>query len=133
MLSVKVVNNGITQADRALREFSASVDDLRPFWRELGRDLAETIDARWPLRRRTGRLRRSLQWAGNRLGRFGVFEASPDKLTFGSSLFYSRFHQFGTKRHAARPLIHVDESRHGEQLAEWLRGRADAAGLEVQS
>ena len=125
--------DGITQADSSLRRFSSQVDDLRPFWRELGRDLADDAQRRWPLRRRTGRLRESLMWAGDRLGRGGISESSPDRLRFGSAIFYSRFHQHGTKRHAARPLIHVDESRHGEQLAEWLRGRADAAGLEVQS
>ena len=71
-------------------------------------------------------------WAGDRLGRGGVFfEASPDKLTFGTNLFYSRFHQYGTKRHAARPLIHVDADRHSSQLSSWLQARAAASGLEV--
>ena len=47
MLSVKV-NNGIAQSDSGLRKFADTVEDLTPFWRELGRGLAETIDARWP-------------------------------------------------------------------------------------
>ena len=59
----------------------------------------------------------------------GIFEASPDALRFGSAVFYSRFFQHGTKRHAARRLIHVDE--HGGQLASWLQRRAASAGLEV--
>ena len=131
MLRVQI--HGTAQADSGLRRFSSQIDDLQPFWRELGRDLADEAQARWPLRRRTGRLRRSLMWAGDRLGRGGVFEASPDKLTFGSSLFYSRFHQFGTKRHAARPLIHVDADRHADQLDSWLRARAEDSGLEVKT
>ena len=129
MLSVKV--DGITESDSSLRRFSASVEDLRPFWRELGERLADEAQRRWPLRRRTGRLRRSLVWAGDRLGPRGVFSSSPDQLTFGTNLFYSRFHQYGTKRHAARPLIHVDADRHSSQLSSWLRARAVMSGLEV--
>ena len=123
--------HGITESDNSLRRFEAASGDLRPFWRELGERLADEAQRRWPLRRRTGRLRRSLMWAGDRLGRGGVFEASPDKLTFGTNLFYSRFHQYGTKRHAARPLIHVDADRHSSQLSSWLQARAAASGLEV--
>ena len=132
MLSVKVVNNGITQADRALREFAA-VGDLRPFWAELGRGLADEAQRRWPLRRRTGKLRESLTWGGSGLRAGGIFESDPDRLRFGSAVFYGRFWQFGTKRQRARPLIHVDADQHSDQLAEWLRDRADEAGLEVQS
>ena len=36
MLRVKV--EGLSEGDRALRRFEAQVDDLRPFWRSLGRD-----------------------------------------------------------------------------------------------
>ena len=132
MLSVKV-NNGIPQADSGLRKFADTVEDLTPFWRELGRGLAETIDARWPLRRRTGRLRRSLTWAGDRLGRGGIFESSPDRLRFGSSLFYGRFAQYGTKRQRATPLIHVNPDQHADQLLRWLQARAAASGLEVNT
>ena len=131
---MKVDIRGVREADRALRRFAAQVDDLRPFWRELGRGLAETIDTRWPLRRRTGRLRKSLQWAGDRLGRGGIFESDPDRLRFGTAIFYSRFAQHGTKRQRATPLIHVDEPQHADQLSSWLRARAAAkAGLEVKA
>ena len=71
----------------ALRRFASGVDDLRPYWRLLGETLADEGQRRWPLRRRSGRLRESLVWAGGRLGKGGVFEASPDRLTFGSSIF----------------------------------------------
>ena len=130
MLSVKV-NNGIPQADSGLHKFADSVSDLRPFWAQLGERLADEAQRRWPLRRRTGRLRRSLTWAGDRLGRGGIFESSPDRLRFGSSLFYGRFAQYGTKRQRATPLIHVNADRHADQLDRWLRARAVKAGLEV--
>ena len=123
---------GIEKADAGLRALHDAADDLRPFWRELGARLADTAQARWPLRRRTGRLRKSLTWAGNRLGRGGVYEADADRLRFGSAIFYGRFFQHGTTRHAARPLIHVNEAQHGEQLGAWLRARAASSGLEVQ-
>ena len=127
MLRVKV--EGL--AEGALRRFSAQLADLRPFWRELGEHLADTAQSRWPLRRRSGRLRESLVWQGGKIGRRGVFEASPDLLRFGTSLFYSRFPQSGTKRQRQRTLIHVDAKAHSEQLTTWLQARAAASGLEV--
>ena len=131
MLSVKV--DGLAQSDSSLRKFADSVEDLRPFWRELGQGLAETIDARWPLRRRTGRLRESLMWAGDRLGRGGIFESDPDRLRFGTSVFYGRFFQHGAKHTPRRPIIHIDESQHSRQLSSWLQARAAAGGLEVKT
>ena len=128
---MRVKLDGIVRADKGLRGLAEAALDLRPFWARLGRSLADDAQARWPLRRRSGRLRKSLTWAGQRLARGGVFESSPDALRFGSAIFYGRFHQHGTKRHTARPLIHVNESEHGEQLATWLQERAARAGLEV--
>ena len=128
-LHVKV--GGLADGDRALRQFAAQLSDLRPFWRALGETLADDAQARWPLRRRSGKLRKSLVWAGARLGRGGVFESSPDLLKFGSAIFYSRFAQFGTKRQRATPLVHIDEPAHSEQLTTWLQARAAASGLEV--
>ena len=131
MPTFKIDVDGLDTAATALRRFGAGVEDWRPYWRLLGKTLADESQARWPLARRSGRLRRSLVWAGKRLGRGGIYESSPDRLTFGSSIFYSRFSQFGTKRQKARPLIHVDPEQHTEQLSAWLRDRAAAAGLEV--
>ena len=122
---------GLADADRHLRTFAHQLIDLTPFWRELGQSLADTAQSRWPLRKRTGTLRRSLTWRGERLGRGGVFEPTPDRLTFGSSLFYGRFSQTGTKHQPIRELIHIDPERHTAALASWLVARAEAAGLEV--
>ena len=129
MLRVNVA--GLEKADTGLRQFVATVTDLTPFWSELGKTLSETTQNRWPLRRRTGRLRKSLVWRGDTLGPRGIFESSPDRLRFGSSLFYGRFPQHGTKRQRATPLIHIDPEQHTEQLSAWLRSRAGASGLEV--
>ena len=122
---------GLHEADQALDALAAAALDLRPFWSELGADLSRTSQERWPLRRLSGRLRRSLTWRGDRLGPRGVFESAPDRLTFGSELFYGKYYQHGTTRQVARPLIHINEAQHTEQLGTWLRARADAAGLEV--
>ena len=65
-LHVKV--GGLADGDRALRQFAAQLSDLRPFWRALGETLADDAQARWPLRRRSGRLRESLVWRGDKLG-----------------------------------------------------------------
>ena len=121
----------LADADRHLRTFAQKLTDWTPYWRELAERLAETAQARWPLRRLSGRLRRSLTWAGSRLGRGGVYEADPNMLRFGTSVFYGRFHQHGAKHTPRRPLIHVDEPAHTKHLTDWLRARAVASGLEV--
>ena len=122
---------GIESAQNSLHTFAESANDLRPFWPRFAKGLADTAQARWPLRRKTGRLRQSLTWRGNRLGRFGIYEPDPDRLRFGSAVFYGRFFQYGTKRQRARELIHVAPDAPGAQLDVWLRERATAAGLEV--
>ena len=129
---IRVDVSGLSEAEKAIRTFAAGIVDLRGFWRELGRSLADDAQARWPLRRRTGKLRQSLVWRGDKLGRGGVFESSPNQLTFGTNVFYARFAQIGTKRQRATPLIHIDEAQHSEQLKTWLRARALSAGLAVE-
>ena len=123
---------GLHEADQALDALAAAALDLRPFWSELGADLSRTSQKRWPLRRLSGRLRRSLTWRGSTLGRGGVFEPTPDRLTFGSAVFYGRFHQDGARNVPRRELIHVDETRHRAALAAWLVARAKRADLEVE-
>ena len=134
MLDVNV--SGLAEADTALRKFAAQLSDFRPFWRILGEHLATEAQRRWPLRRQSGWLRESLVWQGGKqggkIGRRGVFEASPDRLAFGTSLFYGRFSQSGTKRQRKRALIHIDRGAQHELLEEWAADRARAAGLEVK-
>ena len=116
-----------------LATLAESLTDLRPAWAQLGKYLADTAQARWPLRRRSGRLRRSLTWTGQRLGRGGIFRSRPDRLTFGSRLFYSGFHQTGTRQQPARVLLHVDPADIAARLDAWAVERAKAAGLEVSA
>ena len=129
----KIDVGGLSESDTALRKFAAGVLDFRPFWRLLGKTLADESQARWPLRRRSGRLRKSLVWAGSRLGPRGIFESLPDRLRYGSSIFYGRFHQHGAKNTPRRPLIYIDPEQHTEQLSAWLRDRAARAGVEVET
>ena len=126
---IRVTNLG--DADQRLRKFAKNLEDFTPFWRELSEHLATETQQRWPLRRRSGRLRRSLTWRGERLGKHGVFEASADRLRFGSALFYGRFHQSGTKHAPRRTLIHVDQDDTSTRFAAWARDRAEQSGLEV--
>ena len=129
---LRITATGLSTADGKLRQFAARIIDLRPFWSELGEHLADEAQRRWPLRRRSGKLRTSLTWHGDRLGKHGVFESSPDRLTFGSAVFYGRFAQAGTKRQRMTPLVHVDEADASSRFPAWLRDRAAAAGLEVE-
>ena len=131
MATIRVDVSGLTQADLALGRFAATVENWAPFWAKLAESLSDTAQTRWPLRKRSGRLRKSLVWTGQKLGKGGVFESSPDKLRFGTTVFYSQFSQYGTRNQRARPLIHVDEAQHAEQLTTWLQTRARAAGIEV--
>ena len=129
----KIAVTGVSESDTGLRKFAATVEDWRPFWAQLGKTLADTAQKRWPLKRRSGRLRESLRWAAGRLGRGGIFETSPDRLQFGTQIFYSRFHQYGAKHTPRRPLIHVDEKQHTDQLTTWLQARAKSSGLEIET
>ena len=122
----------LEEVDRTLATYGRVLADLRPYWELLGRDLADDTQRRWPLRRRSGRLRRSLTFAGSRLGRSGIYRSRPDRLVFGTRIFYGAFSQKGTKHQPARKLIHVDPDAIGARLGAWATERAERAGLEAQ-
>ena len=117
--------------DARLATYAAVLTDLRPVWPIIGKSLADESQRRWPLRRRSGRLRKSLTWSGARLGRSGIFQSKREKLVYGSRLFYGVFSQKGTKHQPKRELIHVDESAIGARLGAWATERAERAGLEA--
>ena len=119
----------LQKVDRDLATFAALTSDLRPFWAELGQALADESQERWPLRRRSGRLRRSLKWSGDGLGRGGIFKTRPDRLLYGTRIPYAAFSQVGTARQPARALIHVDEDDISERLSAWSVELARAAGF----
>ena len=110
-----------------LDTFARALSDLLPFWPVLGEHLADEAQARWPLRRKSGRLRKSLQWTGQRLGKGGIYRARPDRLAFGTRIFYGSFHQLGSKNLPARVLLHVDEDAIGKRLGAWAVDRARQA------
>ena len=85
--------------------------------------------ARWPLRRQSGRLRRSLIWTDQRLGHGGIFKSTPDRLVFGTRVFYAAFHQRGAKHLPVRQLVHVDPDDIGARLNDWAVARARVAGF----
>ena len=124
-----LVAPSLENSDSRLATFAESLADLRPFWPGLAERLADEAQSRWPLRRKTGRLRKSLTWDGKSLGRGGVYKPSRDRLVFGTNLFYARFAHFGTQQQRKTPLIRLKEADTTKQLAEWARERAEAAGL----
>ena len=109
-----------------------SLRDLTTFWPQLGKSIADEAQRAWPLRRRSGRLRRSLTWTGARLGRGGIYKADPDALVIGSAVFYAAFSHFGTKRQSKRVLLSVDATDTTKRLEVWPRARVTGAGLEVR-
>ena len=122
----------LDNSDSRLSKFGAAFTDLTTFWPSLAERLADDAQSRWPLQRRTGKLRRPLTWIGKRLGRAGVYKPSRDWLVFGTNLFYARFAHHGTQRQRETPLVHVNEADITKRLTEWARERAVAAGLEVE-
>ena len=121
----------LEKVDKNIATYSALTSDLRPFWAELGRSLADDAQRRWPLRRRSGKLRRSLKWSGDGLGRGGIYEARPDRLLFGTRIFYASFSQSGTRNQPARALVRVDENAIAARMSAWASERARRSGLEV--
>ena len=124
------VTPSLADVDAQLNSFSDSLTaDLSDFWPIIGENLAGEAQARWPLQRRSGRLRQSLEWTGNRLGRGGIYEPKRDTLRFGTRQFYAGFSHFGTESQRTRPLLHVDPDAIQAGLTEWAHARIKAAGF----
>ena len=129
MPTLRIDVGGLGSADTALRRFARTVDDLRPFWRELGVHLADTAPESLAVTPTYRTAPKSLVWRGDTLGPRGIFESSPDRLQFGSAVFYGRFHQHGAKHTPRRPLIHIDEAQHSEQVDDLAPGPGGVGGL----
>ena len=128
------VNPALEIPTEQLATFAESLRDLRPFWSRLGEHLSDETQSRWPLRRQSGQLRQSLTWTGQRLGRGGIFKSTPDRLVFGTRVFYAAFHQRGAKHLPVRQLVHVDPDDIGARLNDWAVARARVAGFfEVEA
>ena len=125
--SIPPINVPIGALDRAAR----SLRGLGSFWPTLAEAIAGKAQSSWPLRRRSGRLRRSLTWSGKGLGKGGIYAADPDALVIGTGVFYARFSHHGTVNQRRRELLAVDETDTAKRLEKWARDRVQGAGLEV--
>ena len=65
------------------------------------------VGFKYPILFRTGRLGTSLLQPGGE----NILNIQPDVLQMGTRVPYSKFHQFGTSRMAARPFLFVDNQR----------------------
>lgn len=82
-----------------------------------------------PILQRTGALRESLATRG---APGNVFEVAPDRLQVGTSLFFAFFHQGGTKKMPARPIVGVSWQRRSaivQRLVEFVNSQVKAAAL----
>jgi hypothetical protein len=82
-----------------------------------------------PILWRTGDLGHALAERG---AAGNVFEVGPDRLTVGASIFYALFHQDGTTRMPARPIVGLSRTRREgivKRLGEYVRKTVAAAGL----
>jgi hypothetical protein len=82
-----------------------------------------------PILWRTGALGHALAERG---AAGNVFEVGPDRLTVGASLFYALFHQEGTSKMPARPIVGLSRTRREgivKRLGEYVRKTVVAAGL----
>jgi phage gpG-like protein len=146
MISFTYTDNS-EAVDRALADFQAALADEGPALQTIADDFREMIAQQfasegraggtpWPplaaatLRRkragaailfRTGALLESLRGPS---GANHVEEIGPDTLTLGSRLPYAIFHQLGTRRMPARPIIVLSDAR-TERWVEIVRGRIE--------
>lgn len=122
-VSIKVDTTGVDRAQRMLRTINRFVDDMRPVWDEIGRELVESAHRRF----RASVAPNGKRWlptkAGNKpLIRTGALmnsirtNVTRRKMTVGSDLPYAAIHQFGgmagrgrRTRIPARPYL-MDEA-----------------------
>ena len=116
----------------ALDRAATALTNLSDFWPGLAESITDKAQRSWPLKRRSGRLRRSLTWSGRGLGKGGRYEPSSDSLIVGTRIFYGAFSHFGTKNQPTRVLLGVDPLDTTKRLEKWARDRVIGAGLEVR-
>lgn len=132
-VAIRIDVDGVEAMNQRLQGWSRRMDDWRPIWRDVATDFRRTTRAmfagegrvddldRWrPLSRayaaqkarthpgrgilvRTGRLRREASHPRTR--------ATPDELTLTIQTPYAGYHQRGTRRMPARPVIRLAKNR----------------------
>jgi phage gpG-like protein len=163
-MNFAVTIDGVEQSRRAFQSLNETVRDFREAWPEIHmyflRATLEEFDAqgarggaawqplsesygKWKAKRypgkpilvRTERLRRSFSLAGQK-GGDQIYDALPESLTIGSAVPYARFHQRGTSRMAARPILQPtqrDIDRIVSRLFRFAERGARDAGFQTQS
>jgi len=152
--------DGDVQLARSLSRFGAGVSDMRPafhdianlFWNIEKRQfdsegaygsggwgaLSPSYDA-WkshyfpgkPILQRTGRMMSSLIGMTSDT----VKEINPKNFRIGTSVYYALFHQRGTSKMAARPVIQLTEADKREWVKvvqRWLVNMAKQVGLKLR-
>lgn len=124
---------GSREIDRTLTRITHDITDAGPLWQSLANRFA-TLEAQqfategiaaggweplspryaaWkarkypgaPILTRTGKLRRSLT-----VRPFGIERITPDSMTIGTDIPYATYHQHGTARMPARPIVAMTEA-----------------------
>lgn len=99
-------------------------------WAQLSPRYAAWKAKRYPgktILRRTDRLMTSLTWTGASLATSeGIAIMTPDSATFGTSVFYGRFHQRGTRKMRQRRILYLPTSPDprvtlGKMLQRWAQ------------
>jgi phage gpG-like protein len=144
-----------------LATWGRHIESLAPAWEQVGEDLlgdftanfdsegggfgtfaawpqlaASTIADRLrkgfapgPMLERTGLLRQSVT---ERMTPGNLFLVEPNRLTVGTYVPYARFHQSGTSRMPARPIVGISWDRRSaivKRLGDYVREQARQAGL----
>ena len=162
-MNFTVTIDGVQQSSRAFRTLNENLRDFRPVWPEIHmyflRGASEQFEslgarggqrwaplsekyAKWkakkypgkPILVRTERLKRSLSLGGSEPDQ--VKEFQPLSATFGTRVPYARYHQRGTKRMPARPVLQPtqrDVDRMVSRLYRFAERGARDAGFQTRS
>ena len=158
-----VTVDGVQQSTRAFQTLNESISDFRPVWPEIhmyflrgtieqfeslgarGGQRWEPLSARYakwkaqaypgkPILVRTERLKRSLSVGGSEPDQIKDFQEM--SATFGTRVPYARFHQRGTRRMPARPVLQPtqrDVDRMVSRLFRFAERGARDAGFQTRS
>lgn len=162
-MKIGVTVDGVLQSTRAFNTLNESLRDFREVWPEIhmyflranleqfnssgargGQTWAPLTEkyGKWKAKRfpgkpilvRTERLRRSLTLGGSGTGD-QVLDMQPMTLTMGTMVPYARFHQRGTKRMVARPVLQPtrrDIDRMVSRLYRFAERGARDAGFQTR-
>jgi phage gpG-like protein len=156
--------DGLPEIRRRLASWGASIQTLEPAWQDVGDALTADfmlnmigeggVFARkmWPqlapstvadrLRKGYGGAHPILQRTGAlalsllRGGPGNVFQTTPNSLVVGTNIAYAGFHQRGTSKMPARPVVGMSFARRGlivRTLGDYVREQARAQGFNVSN